>query len=96
LLETLDVKIIIDAIKNTWSIHDIKTFSDHLSSQYNFYNLADFLSGELPYLKKLYSGLNSYQGKIPNSFRRGAIIELTNCVKRVKESLESSITGVVE
>ncbi|WP_193787147.1 ATP-binding protein [Serratia marcescens] len=92
LLETLDVKIIIDAIKNTWSIHDIKTFSDHLSSQYNFSNLADFLSGELPYLKKLYSGLNSYQRKIPNSFRRGAIIELTNCVKRVKESLEGSIS----
>lgn len=92
LLETLGVGIIIDAVKNTWSIQDIQTFSNHLSSLYNFSNLSDFLSDELPHLKKLYSSLNSHQKRIPKSFRRGAILELTNCVKYVKESLEESIS----
>ncbi|CRX49626.1 ATP-binding protein [Yersinia enterocolitica] len=92
LLEILDVTIIIGAIKNTWSIHDIQTFSNHLSSLYNFSNLSDFLTDELPHLKKLYSSLNSHQKRVPNSFRRGAIIELTNRVKTAKESLEESIS----
>ncbi|MBJ3816627.1 ATP-binding protein [Shimwellia pseudoproteus] len=93
LLETLDVNLIIDAIKNIWSIHDIQMFSNHLSSLYNFSNLSDFLSDELPYLKKLYGALNSHQKRIPNSFRRGAIIELVNCVKSVKESLEENMSS---
>lgn len=93
LLETLDVNLIIDAIKKTWSIHDIQMFSNHLSSLYNFSNLSDFLSDELPYLKKLYRALNSHQKRIPNSFRRGAIIELVDCVKSVKESLEENMSS---
>lgn len=91
LLETLDVNIITEGIKNTWSIYDIQMFSNHLSSLYNFSNLADFLSEELPHLKKLYSAINAYHKIIPNSFRRGAITELIQCVKRVKEALEKSI-----
>ncbi|EOM3187238.1 ATP-binding protein, partial [Escherichia coli] len=39
-LETLDVNLIIHGIKNTWSIRDIQLFSNHLSSLYNFSNLA--------------------------------------------------------
>ncbi|MCL6362502.1 ATP-binding protein [Pectobacterium polaris] len=93
LLETLDVNLIINAIKNIWSIHDIQMFSNHLSSLYNFSNLSDFLSDELPYLKKLYGALNAHQKRIKNSFRRGAIIELISCVKFVKESLEESISS---
>lgn len=92
LLETLDVNLIIDAVKKTWSIYDIQLFSNHLSSLYNFSNLSDFLSDELPFLEKLYSSLNAHQKGIPNSFRRGAIIELTTCIKRVKDSLETSIS----
>lgn len=93
LLETLDVNLIISAVKSTWSIYDIQLFSNHLSSLYNFSNLSDFLSDELPFLEKLYSSLNSHQKRIPNSFRRGAIIELTTCIKRVKDSLEKSISS---
>lgn len=92
LLETLDVNIIIEGIEKTWSVQDIQTFSNHLSSLYNFSNLADFLSGELPHLKKLNLAINAYHKTIPNSFRRGAITELTQCVKRVKEALEQSIS----
>ncbi|EOS9676047.1 AAA family ATPase [Escherichia coli] len=90
-LETLDVNLIIHGIKNTWSIRDIQLFSNHLSSLYNFSNLADYLSAELPYLKKLHSAINAHHKKINSSFRRGAIIELTECVKRIKEALEQSI-----
>lgn len=93
LLESLDVDLIINAVKNIWPVYDIQMFSHHLSSLYNFSNLSDFLSDELPYLTKLYSSLNSYQKRIPNSFRRGAIIELTFCVQRVKDSLERSISS---
>lgn len=92
LLETLDVELIINGIKNTWSIHDIQMFSNHLSSLYKFSNLADYLSAELPHLKKLHSSINAHHKKITSSFRRGAIIELTDCVKRIKESLEQSIS----
>jgi hypothetical protein len=92
LLETLDVNLIIRAIKNIWPIHDIQMFTSHLSSLYNFSNLSDYLSDELPHLKKLYTSLNSYQKRIPCSFRRGAIFELTACVKNVKQSLEKSIS----
>lgn len=91
LLETLDVNLITEGIKSTWSINDIQMFSNHLSSLYNFSNLADFLSGELPHLNKLYSSMSAYHKKIPKSFRRGAILELTECIKNVKECLEQSI-----
>ncbi|HGV4539799.1 TPA: P-loop NTPase fold protein [Escherichia coli] len=91
-LETLDVDLIINAIQNSWSIYDIQIFSNHLLSVYNFSNLCDFLSNELPYLKKLDEFLNSYLDEIKISFRRGAIIELKNSVKKVKESLEKSIS----
>lgn len=92
LLETLDVELIINGIKNTWSIQDIQMFSNHLSSLYNFSNLADYLSAELPHLKKLHSSISAHHKRITSSFRRGAIIELTECVKRIKESLEQSIS----
>jgi hypothetical protein len=92
LLETLDVELIINGIKNTWSIHDIQMFSNHLSSLYNFSNLADYLSAELPHLKKLHSSISAHHKRITSSFRRGAIIELADCVKRIKESLEQSIS----
>ncbi|MFT31905.1 ATP-binding protein, partial [Salmonella enterica] len=91
-LETLDVDLIINAIQNSWSIYDIQIFSNHLLSVYNFSNLCDFLSNELPHLKKLDEFLNSYLDEIKISFRRGAIIELKNSVKKVKESLEKSIS----
>ncbi|EOA6069578.1 TPA: ATP-binding protein [Klebsiella pneumoniae subsp. pneumoniae] len=91
LLETLDVNLITDGIKKTWTIHDIQLFSNHLSSLYNFSNLADFLSGELPYLNKLYSSVSTYHKRMPKSFRRGAIFELAECIKYVKECLEQSI-----
>lgn len=91
LLETLDVSLIINGIKKTWSIRDIQMFSNHLSSLYNFSNLADFLSAELPHLKKLHSAISAHHKGIKSSFRRGAIIELTECVKRIKEALEQSI-----
>ena len=91
-LETLDVDLIINAIQNSWSIYDIQIFSNHLLSVYNFSNLCDFLSNELPYLKKLDEFLNSHLDEIKISFRRGAIIELKNSVKKVKESLEKSIS----
>ncbi|WP_242388456.1 P-loop NTPase fold protein [Kosakonia cowanii] len=92
LLETLDVNLIIEGIKRTWSVQDIQIFSNHLSSLYNFSNLADFLFAELPYLQKLLSALNAHQKKLPNSFRRGAMIELIQCVERVKERLEKSVS----
>ncbi|MCE9872408.1 ATP-binding protein [Hafnia alvei] len=90
-LETLGLSDIASGIKNSWSIHDIQLFSNHLSSLYNFSNLSDFLADELPFLKQLHSTLNSHQKKIPNSFRRGAIIELRNCVEKVKDLLEINI-----
>lgn len=92
LLEILDVDLIMGGIKNTWSVHDIQMFSNHLSSLYKFSNLADFLSAELPHLNKLYSAISAHQEIIPSSFRRGAIIELSECIKFVKGSLEQSIS----
>ncbi|HFP1531769.1 TPA: ATP-binding protein, partial [Escherichia coli] len=93
-LETLDVNLIISAIQHNWSIYDIQMFSDHLLSVYNFSNLRDYLSNELPHLKKLDEFLNSYLNELSISFRRGAIIELKNTVKKVKESLENSISFI--
>ena len=93
-LETLDVNLIISAIQHNWSIYDIQMFSDHLLSVYNFSNLRDYLSNELPHLKKLDAFLNSYLNELSISFRRGAIIELKNTVKKVKESLENSISFI--
>ncbi|MED0042370.1 ATP-binding protein, partial [Escherichia coli] len=93
-LETLDVNLIISAIQHNWSIYDIQIFSDHLLSVYNFSNLRDYLSNELPHLKKLDEFLNSYLNELSISFRRGAIIELKNTVKKVKESLENSISFI--
>lgn len=92
LLESIGVDLIIEAIKNHWSIYDLQTFSNHLSSLYNFSNLSDYLSDELPHLTKLYDSLEAYNKLLPISFRRGAIIELADCVKNVKESLEKSIS----
>ncbi|OAT77013.1 AAA family ATPase [Mangrovibacter phragmitis] len=92
-IETLGIENIISGIKITWSVRDIQKFTDYLSSLYNFSNLCDYLSGELPYLNILYSKLNSYQKKITHSFRCGAIIELINCTKRIKLKLENSIAN---
>lgn len=92
LIETIGVDLIIDAIKNHWSIYDIQTFSNHLSSLYDFSNLSDFLSDELPHLTKLYTALETYHKSLQTSFRRGAIVELASCVQNVKESLEKSIS----
>ncbi|HAO2911732.1 TPA: ATP-binding protein [Escherichia coli] len=91
LLEKLNVDMIISAIKTKWTIRDINTFSNHLASLYNFSNLSDFLSGELPYLKKLHSALNSHHKGISKSFRKGAIMQLTDTVGNVKKALEDSI-----
>lgn len=95
ILETLGVNEIISAVKTSWSVYDIRTFSNHLLSLYNFSNLSDFLADELPHLKKLYTALNYYKNRIESSFRRGAIIELVDNVKFVKDSLEKSIASKV-
>lgn len=92
LIESIGVDLIIESIKNHWSIYDLQTFSNHLSSLYNFSNLSDYLSDELPHLTKLYDALEAYNKSLQISFKRGAIIELADCVKNVKESLEKSIS----
>ena len=91
LLETFGLNDIVNGIKKSWSVHDIKLFTNHLSSLYNFSNLADYLSDELPFLNKLLGTLRAHSKAINNSFRRGAVIELSKCVERVKELLETSI-----
>lgn len=93
LLEKLNVDVIISAIKTKWSIRDINSFSNHLASLYNFSNLSDFLSGELPHLNKLHSTLYSYQKRLSKSFRKGAIMQLTDTVRIVKKALENSIAN---
>lgn len=93
LLEKLNVDLIMSAIKTKWTIRDINTFSNHLASLYNFSNLSDFLSSELPHLRKLHSALSSYHKRISKSFRKGAIMQLTDTVGIVKKALEESITA---
>lgn len=91
LLEKLNVDVIISAIKDNWTIRDINTFSNHLASLYNFSNLSDFLTGELPHLRKLHSALSSHHKRISKSFRKGAIMQLTDTVRIIKKALEDSI-----
>lgn len=91
LLETFGLSDVVSGIKKSWGVEDIKLFTNHLSSLYNFSNLADYLSDELPFLNKLLGILRSHSKGIENSFRRGAIIELIKCIERVKELLENSI-----
>jgi hypothetical protein len=92
LLETLGLDAIVSGVKRAWSVQDIKLFTDHLSSLYNFSNLADYLSGELPFLSELQSVFSAHLKGIKNSFRKGAIIELVKCIERVKNLLEANIT----
>lgn len=91
LLEKLNVDVIISAIKYNWTIRDINTFSNHLASLYNFSNLSDFLTDELPHLRKLHSALSSHHKRISKSFRKGAIMQLTDTVGIIKKALEDSI-----
>lgn len=91
LLETLGLDVIVSGVKKTWSVQDINLFTDHLSSLYNFYNLADYLSGELPFLNKLQGVFNTYLKGIKSSFRKGAVTELVKCIERIKNLLKTSI-----
>ncbi|EAW8170517.1 P-loop NTPase fold protein [Citrobacter youngae] len=91
IFEMLGVEEIVDGVKMSWSIQDIKLFTNHISALYSFLNLSDYLSGELPYLNKLLITLVPFERKMKRSFRRGAIIELNQALAKAKELLEASI-----